>query len=81
VYFSVSTRIVSTLLYVTPFYTSTFLRVFWGITACHMTDQLTRRAIGPSGPLKLAKKEAPVKAAAKPAAKPAAKAAAKVRSC
>ncbi|CAG8905264.1 unnamed protein product [Penicillium egyptiacum] len=32
---------------------------------------------GPSGPLKLAKKEAPVKAAAKPAAKPAAKATAK----
>jgi histone H1/5 len=32
---------------------------------------------GPSGPLKLFKKEAPVKAAAKPAAKPAAKAAAK----
>jgi hypothetical protein len=42
-----------------------------------MIGLLTRRALGPSGPLKLFKKEAPAKAAAKPATKPAAKPAAK----
>ena len=39
---------------------------------------LTRRTLGPSGPVKVAKKEADAKPAAKPAAKTAAKPAAKV---
>jgi hypothetical protein len=42
-----------------------------------MTGRLTRRALGPSGPVKLAKKEPAVKAPAKPVAKPAVKPAVK----